>query len=96
MEDPAGIVVQPLQQVIQTEPALADRRQQQWEHGLQPREAGGRPGPTLLLQGVGGWEGRERPRQARSPPHLGSHTGHQDCTASLAPMLISSGYVANR
>lgn len=64
VEDPAWVVVQPLQQVIQTEPALADCCQQQRQHGLQPREAGGRPGPTLLLQGVGGWGEREQHRQA--------------------------------
>lgn len=98
VEDPAGIVVQPLQQVIQTQPALTDCCQQQWQHGFQPWEARGRPGPTLLLQGVRGWERREQYPQAQSSPRLGSHTGHWDwdCTDLLAPMLTSSAYKENR
>lgn len=52
VKDPPGVVVQPLQQVVQTEPALTHGAQQQGQHGLQARETRGRPGPTLLLQGV--------------------------------------------
>lgn len=86
VKDPPGVVVQALQQVVQAEPALAHSRQQQRQHGLQPGEAGGRLGPTLLLQGVGGW-GKSRP-SAPPPPPLGP-TPCQDC--GLPPALLFSG-----
>lgn len=68
VKDPPGVVVQALQQVVKTEPAFAHGGQQQRQHGLKPWEAGGRPGPTLLLQSMGCWEKEHYP-QYQSPPH---------------------------
>lgn len=77
--------MQALQQVVQTEPALAHSRQQQGQHGLQPGEARGWPGPTLLLQGVGGW------RKGRPSAPITSTAGSRAGTAASLPALSSLG-----
>ena len=53
LEDPPGVVVHLLGEVVEGEPAALDGVQHEGQHRLQPGEAGRRAGAALLLDGVG-------------------------------------------
>ena len=51
-EDLARVVVETADDVVEGEASVTHGGEQQWQHGLQTRVAGGWVLPALLLQGV--------------------------------------------
>lgn len=54
VEDPAWVVIETPDDIIQSQASIADSGQQQWQHRLQARVTGRRMVAVLLLHRVGG------------------------------------------